>query len=65
VAKLTVPPHNDNIFTAIGEIDIVLESFPHSGGTMFFDALWMGVPAITLASRPRVSNYITINNTTQ
>jgi len=46
--------HSDNIFTALGEIDIVLDSFPHSGGTMLFDALWMGVPAITLASRPPV-----------
>jgi len=43
-----------NIFEGLGEIDIVLDSFPHSGGTMLFDALWMGVPTVTLASRPPV-----------
>jgi protein O-GlcNAc transferase len=46
--------HSTNIFTALGGIDILLDSFPHSGGTMLFDALWMGVPTITLASRPPV-----------
>ncbi len=43
-----------NIFAGLNDIDILLDSFPHSGGTMLFDALWMGVPALTLASRPPV-----------
>jgi len=30
----------------------LLDSFPHSGGTMLVDALWMGVPTLTLAGRP-------------
>ena len=46
--------YSSDIFQALGEVDILLDSFPHSGGTMLFDALWMGVPAITLASRPPV-----------
>lgn len=42
-----------DIFDGLGSIDILLDSFPHSGGTMLFDALWMGIPAVTLAtSRP-------------
>lgn len=40
---------SSDVFTALGEVDILLDSFPHSGGTMLFDALWVGVPAITLA----------------
>ena len=41
---------SENIFEGLGDIDILLDSFPHNGGTMLFDALWMGVPAVTLAS---------------
>jgi len=42
--------YSKNVFAALNEIDILLDSFPHSGGTMLFDAVWMGVPVITLAS---------------
>ena len=41
-----------NIFKGLHDFDILLDCFPHSGGTMLVDALWMGVPALTLASRP-------------
>ena len=43
-----------NICEGLNDIDILLDSFPHSGGTMLMDAFWMGVPAVTLASRPPV-----------
>lgn len=44
--------NSSNIFDALHEFDILLDCFPHSGGTMLLDALWMGVPALTLAGRP-------------
>ena len=41
-----------DILVGLSDIDILLDCFPHSGGTMILDAIWAGVPFITLAERP-------------
>lgn len=58
------PSSRTAYFEAYNRVDIVLDTFPYPGGTTSIDALWMGVPVLTLKGHrflSRLGESIAIN----
>ncbi len=47
-------PHGE-MYLQFGDIDIALDTFPFTGGMTTLDALWMGVPVVTVVGHTMVS----------
>ena len=53
--ELEGPSFHQNLLATYGEIDIALDCFPFNGGLTSCEALWLGVPLVSLAGNDQAA----------
>lgn len=53
--ELEGPSFHQNLLATYGEIDIALDCFPFNGGLTSCEALWLGVPLVSLAGHDQAA----------
>lgn len=53
---LAPPAARAEYLSAYAHVDLLLDTFPFPGGTTTCEALWMGVPTVTLSGKSMVAN---------
>ncbi len=56
VDLLSTHSHDEHI-AGLGEIDVMLDTFPFNGGTSTYEGLWMGLPVVTMVSPRMVGHF--------
>ena len=53
--QLLPPSERESYLKSLSEIDILLDTYPYTGGTTTAEALWMGVPTLTRVGQTMIA----------
>jgi len=57
MSRVQLRAHASDLLAQYQDVDIALDPFPYNGCTTTAEALWMGVPVVTLVGEPFVSRH--------